>query len=358
MKFLPQYLILLFLGAWLFACKNPSEITYDIAFQDQHIAFTGRFIAGNNNTPRVWNPGACMSFDFEGKDCEIMLVDENKFYSQHNYVTIVIDNEVPQRMRLNKELNSIHLQPKSKNTHHHISIYKATESGIGYIELKSIRCKKLLLAPKKKASVIEFIGDSITCGTGSETSEIACGEGSWYDQHDAYHTYALRVTRTFKKRGRLCAVSGIGMATSCCGNDKVMPEIYDLTDFSSPDLRWTEKEQPELVMITLGQNDGKAKPKAYVENYVRFVQHIRHLYPKAPIVLCSSPMGDEKLKPYQAEKLPLIQDLLHEKGVYNTKVFLYKGSYRSGCDKHPTVKEHERIAKELEVFLRKEQLLN
>ncbi len=342
----------------LMACQPSTERTFDIQFQDQHITFTGRFIAGTNNAPRVWNPGACMEFDLEGKDCEITLIDQNKFYSQHNYVTIVIDNEAPRRIRLNKEQNHIRIHPKNQKAQHHISIYKATESGIGYIELKSIRCKKLLLAPKKKAKVIEFIGDSITCGTGSDTSIIGCGEGSWYDQHDAYHTYALRVARALNKRGRLCAVSGIGMATSCCGNDKVMPEIYDLTDFSSTDLRWKENEQPELVVITLGQNDGKAKAKAYVENYVRFVQHIRHLYPTTPIVLCSSPMGDEKLKPYQAEKLPLILDLLHQKGVYNTNVFLYTGSYRSGCDKHPTVKEHAAIAKELETFIRKEYPMN
>jgi hypothetical protein len=89
----------------------------------------------------------------------------------------------------------------------------------------SIRCAKLLKPLPKPTRKIEFIGNSITCGTGSDQSEIACGKGVWQDQHNAYLSYGPTVARQLNAQWSLSAVSGIGLIRSCCNLEIVMPQV-------------------------------------------------------------------------------------------------------------------------------------
>ena len=49
--------------------------------------------------------------------------------------------------------------------------------------------------PNSNAPLIEFIGNSITCGAAADVSEVPCGSGVDYDQHNAYYAYGPRVAR-------------------------------------------------------------------------------------------------------------------------------------------------------------------
>jgi len=93
------------------------------------------------------------------------------------------------------------------------------------------------LSPKP-ARKIEFIGNSITCGTGSDVSKVRCGEGKWHDQHNAYMAYGPLVARHFNAQWHLSAYSGIGLIHSCCGIKFTMPEVFDRINFTPENDSW------------------------------------------------------------------------------------------------------------------------
>ena len=61
---------------------------------------------------------------------------------------------------------------------------------------------------------MEFIENSITCGTGSDQSVVPCDKGVRQDQHNAYLSYSPAVARSFNAQWQLSAVSGIGLMHS------------------------------------------------------------------------------------------------------------------------------------------------
>jgi len=89
-------------------------------------------------------------------------------------------------------------------------ICKNTEANIGYLELAGIRCRQLVKPAPKPARKIEFIGNSITCGTGSDLSVIPCGKELWEDQHNAYLSYGPITARAVNAQYHLSAVSVSG----------------------------------------------------------------------------------------------------------------------------------------------------
>jgi hypothetical protein len=311
-----------------------------------NIRYVGRFDFSAPKSPKVWAPGAYFTFRFQGPACDIELLNELKFGTTHNYISISVDGGPPRRIRLKKVVNWIHVARHLKNTAHSVVICKDTESAIGFIQLRTIACKKLL-PNKKRTQVIEFIGDSITCGNGSDFSEFACGEGKWYDHHNAYLSYGARIARRLKMDYYLSAVSGIGLTRSCCGTTYTLPEVYAKIDFKPHGKNWYRASfSPTIVCITLGQNDGLQKRSVFIARYVRFVSYLKHLYPSAKFCVCSSPMASKALKKYHSEVLPIIQARLQQRGLRIT-TFTYKGSYRSGCMHHPTLSEHSKMAAEL-----------
>lgn len=344
---------LVFIAAVVLIFTNSKRSNLN-SFTGDHavISYVGRFDFSDPKHPKVWNPGAYIQFRFKGSKCIVNLNDEFLYGSYHNYVTIVVDGKSPKRVRLDQQVNELLIAEDLDNGEHDVLICKDTESNIGFIQLASIECEALVQQPKTKKKVIEFIGDSITCGNGSDTSKIKCGEGQWYDQHNAYLAYGPVVARKFNFDYLLSSFSGIGMAHSCCNIKEQMPDIYDHINLDKHGKKWKNTTHiPDVVCITLGQNDGVLKGNTYLNAYLSFVQHLRALYPKAQIVCCSSPMASNDLKAYHAVMIPKIVKMLQSSGDEAIHAFLYSGQYRSGCGSHPTVSQHQEMASELAGFL-------
>src|SRR5581483_9887791 len=100
----------------------------------------------------------------------------------------------------------------------------------------------------------------------------------------------------------------IGLMHSCCDMKIVMPEVWDDLDDRDPAHgKWDfRRYQPDAVTICLGQNDGEQDPKTMADRYVAFIGAVRKAYPRAAIVLLSSPMADPTLRAYQATLLPQV----------------------------------------------------
>lgn len=313
-------------------------------------SYTGRFVR-EKGCLKAWSPGAYLEVGFEGTCVDLEIDDEKKF-GAHNYIHVVIDDTIEKRIALSAHENVIRLASGLRPGKHRLLVCKDTESGMGYIAFRGISCRKIFRLSIHRRR-IEFIGDSITCGNGSDTTQVSCAAGTWYDQHNAYESFGPVTSRKLGAGWLLSSVSGIGMTRSCCGLNITMPEVYDRTNFDADGPAWTFPVlKPDLVVITLGQNDGIVDSLVYCRTYETFVRNLRKIYPTSAIVCCSSPMADAKLMEQMSRYIPAIEAELHKTGDLNVRSFIYKRHYRAGCFFHPTVSQHAEISEELLPFLK------
>ncbi len=318
------------------------------------IQYTGRIDFSNHELPRFWAPGVYIEACFKGTTCEITINDEMKWGNSHNYVSIVVDDQPVIRMKLTDKINVIKLDAGLKRDKHKITICKSTESGIGYLEFVGIRYEKLLEPAPQPKRRIEFYGNSITCGTGSDTSEFPCNKGQWYDQHNAYMSYGPVTARMLNAKWMLTSVSGIGLMHSCCDMKLVMPDVYGKINLNDNKLDWDfSNYQPDVVTIALGQNDGIQDSTEFCTKCIEFVHQLRDCYPKATIVCLTSPMADQNLVTAMKKYLSAIVEKLNGDEDRNVYTYFFSKQFNNGCGGHPDLVQHSGIANELATYIQK-----
>lgn len=333
--------------------SNDPALTFYKA-SDPRIQYTGRVEFTNPELPRFWAPGVYISFRFIGKSCEIVLNDEELYGTSHNYIEVIVDNNKPYRIQTTGKANTLKVAGGLTNTLHTISICKNTESGIGYLEFAGVRCMRLIRPRSTPNRRIEFIGNSITCGAGSDLSTVACNKGQWYDQHNAYESYGPITARALNAQWHLTAVSGIGLISSCCNMTITMPQVFDKVNQREDSIQWNfKKYQPHVVTICLGQNDGVQDSAAFTNAYIAFIKKIRGYYRAATIVCLTSPMADPALLSVMKRNLTAIVGELNKEGDYKVNKYFFTKRYHQGCGGHPNLAEHKEIADELTACIKK-----
>ena len=217
---------------------------------------------------------------------------------------------------------------------------------------------------EEKRAKIEFIGDSITCGMGADTSEMGCEDGEWYDQHTAYMAYGPRVARELDLDYEINCVSGMGIYRNWNDDDQpVMPDVYPylhLDGNHGKRVLINKEDPPQIVSIALGTNDfslGDGKKmrmpfsaENFKENYIKFLKSIFEHYPDTKVALISSPMIGETEDEELVGVLKEIQAALPE---HHIEIFDFDQTFTAGCAGHPSEKEHELMAQQLLPFYKK-----
>jgi len=324
------------------------------AADDPYIEYMGRIDVSDPKKPRFWSPGVTVRLKFSGSSCRVLLNDEMIWGKDHNYVEIVLDDSA-YRIQMKGRQDTLTIVARGAEDGHVLTLCKDTESGIGWLEFAGLFCEGMLPPPPLPIRKIEFIGNSITCGAGMDESVTPCGQGKWYDQHNAWLSYGAVTARALNAQWYITAVSGIGLMHSCCNmGEIVMPRVFDKIDQRVDSLAWDfTKYQPDVVTVCLGQNDGVQDSAVFRANYIQFLETIRKDYPSAKIVCLTSPMGDERLTSWLKEQLAVIAARRRAAGDKNVYSYFYSKRYFHGCGTHPNMKEHEEIAKELTAYLKK-----
>ena len=347
-------------------CKNASSQTIKIAADNSLIAYHGRTIAKNGNVELIGS-ASYAEFQFAGDSCVLGLTNVAS-PGDYNYVAVELDNEYKGRIKItNTNANGYVINATQKKSWHLLRIYKATEAQNGLVVInyiKGLKFKRVVDDSKKK---IEFIGNSITCGFGNDDKEIPCNNGSkWYDQHNAYWSYAPRVARSLDVDFMISAISGAGIYRNWNSDGPTVPQQYESLYLNMDSTqRWNFKNYiPDVVAIALGTNDlsggdGKTPRNpfdstVFVSTYINFLKTIYDHYPATQIVLLTSPMVNGKnaekllscLKAVQAETFT--QKISQRK----IKIFEFKPMQATGCDGHPSMQEHEIMANELLPFMK------
>lgn len=324
----------------------------------------GRY-AFNNQDLELITSAAHFGFSFTGKECNIFTYITD--VSGHNYLQYELDGEYQKRIKVEGNTRQPIVITAPRNGTHTVWIYKATEAHTGPVFINKITGKNLLALKNPEAPVIEFIGNSITCGAAADASEVPCGKGVYHDQHNAYYAYGPRVARLLGANFILNSVSGIGIYRNWNSNGPAMPQVYEKTDFQDSSHRlWNfNTYKPSIVSIALGTNDysngdGKKERLAFdsatfVNTYIKFVQLVKSKYPNAQIALLSSPMinGDRRLKLQNC--LTAVKENIDSfyPSDKHVALFFFEPMKARGCSGHPNVEDHAILADELVPFFKK-----
>ena len=323
--------------------SNKNEVFHEGT--DKRIQIIGRSFKSDKNT-KIWAPGAYYKCKFIGSSFAIDIIDEH-FLGPHNYIEVQIDSLPVKRFKLHHSNDHLLISNNLSQGEHVITITKSTETALGFIELKGIYCEKLLPVKSSKG-IIEFIGDSITCGNGILCENNQDVKGDWYEQNSAFHAFGPIICRKFSYDYFLTAASGYGLTRSCCGTQNTIKDIFPYSDLSQKKSACNYTVKPKLVVICIGQNDGLKRKDVFISNYINFIDQIRKKYPNVKILLLDSPMASAKLKEHLDSCLKEIVRYFARKNERNIRSYFFKTSYRNGRKFHPNLSEHKQIANEIE----------
>jgi len=325
----------------------------------------GRYIIDNQQNLELISSAVHFGFSFKGNSCSVFasLPDANS----HNYFQYTLDGQYQKKIRVEGNSNHPIVLTAPGNGKHIIWIYKTTEAQTGPIYIQKITGTNLKALNVPALPLIEFIGNSITCGAAADPSETPCGTGVYHDQHDAYDAYGPQVARTLGVNFTMSCVSGIGVYRNWNSDGPTMPQVYENTEMGSNTSHpWDfKKYSPDIVSIALGTNDfstgdGK-RPRlpfdsaTFVNHYIDFVQLVKSKYPSAQIALFSSPMVNGDNRQLLQNCLSAVKQHIDANHPADKPVALYffNPMHAHGCAGHPNVEEHSILANELVPFFRK-----
>ncbi len=321
----------------------------------------GRFALSNGKLEMV-STAMHFGFTFEGNEC---LINAEVQPGTHNYLQYEIDGKYIGRIRVDANNNSPIFIRTVGNGKHTLWMYKATEAHSGPIYITKVSGKNIVALERSSAPLIEFIGNSITCGAAADPSEVPCGTGQYHDQHNAYMSYGPVAARAVHANYIVSSVSGIGVYRNWNSDGPAMPEVFRSVDFQVNGRPWNfDFYRPDIVTIALGTNDFSKgdgvrqrlpfDSARYVHSYIDFVQSLQSYYPQAQIVLMNSPMVGGADAALMKNCLAAIKSEVDKKTVHlkPLKIFLFNPMKARGCSGHPNVEDHVILAKELMPYLR------
>ncbi|RRQ47231.1 cellulase family glycosylhydrolase [Chryseobacterium sp. SC28] len=327
----------------------------------------GRVEKTSNTTATLSGSASSVEFSFKGNSTGIKLKN-NPHQNYYNYISVELDGIYIGRIKVDNNDFKLFTFEANKSTNiHDIKIFKATEAAMGevIVDVSEIEALPSPALAKKK---IEFIGNSITCGFGNDETALPCGQGQWFDQHNAYLAYGPVVSRMLGTNFLLSSVSGYGIYRNWNSEpeeENTLPEVYPYLYLRKDNPEKFENDyQPDLVSICLGTNDlslgDGTKQRSpfdrgrFVLEYIEFIQNIYKLYPNTRIALLNSPMvGGERNKLFveclREIKSFFINDKLHPP----VEIFEFPEMKTEGCGHHPSASDHKKMAELLFPFYEK-----
>jgi hypothetical protein len=352
------------LGFLLMTFK-PAPVRADNILRAAALHPYGRYAWNKQGDLELISSAVHFGVQFTGTGCKLDLYLTND--QDHNYLQYVLDAVYQQRIRISGSgIRSINITGL-KNGKHVIWIYKATEAHTGPVYIRKITADNVSALKPPERPLIEFIGNSITCGAAADASEVPCGAGAYHDQHNAYFAYGPRVARALDVNFILSSVSGIGIYRNWNSLGPVMSAVYEKTDFQDSSSRlWNFRMyKPVVVSIALGTNDFSdgdgQKPRlpfdsaVFVNGYIRFVEMVKSKYPQARIALLSSPMLNGYKRQRLQQCLAAVKSNIDRKYPSGKKLalFFFEPMQPHGCSGHPSVEDHAVLAAELIPFFKR-----
>ena len=340
-------LIFFVLLAGLYACGEKDLI---ISPDNPYITYVGRVDFKNPERPEFMYSGVTIRTIFDGTEAYIILKDD----SARNRFRVTVDS-TSHILKTVKGDSVYLLADHLSNNVHFLEVTRITEWHGGnttFLGLK-IHGRGLLPVPPHDRK-IEFIGNSITCGYGSEGKSH--DEHFSYDTENCLKTFAAYTAQDLKADFIMTCRSGIGMYQSYGGDTAfAMPKLYNEIIAGSQDQWDFSSFVPDVVVIELGANDLSSHVDSvnYTHAYLGFLDKLRGYYLHSKIVCLSGPggMNDEK---ENAHWVNLVRGVVGEASKTYHEIYYYglEPIEHNGSDWHPSASEHKKLSVGLTAYLR------
>lgn len=341
---------------------------------DPRMRYTGRVDFSNPLSPKFSAPGVTIEARFRGSSIAAILDDEFRGDNNRNFYDVLIDGVKAAKLAMRPAVKRYELASELPSGEHSLSLVKRTESMVGYGQFLGLECDgELLPAAARPTRQIEFIGDSIACGSGNEAVNESpeCLEEGWGQPYqNARLSFGAILAHNLNAECHITAVAGIGLVRnySFQYDTRPLPEVYDsiFTEQTNSPAWDHTRFIPDAVIIALGTNDfspgDSPRPdmpqNVFVDAYLKFIDKLKGYYPNAHIFCVSSPMlGDGWPAPHnqfasdQRQAIARVVDIANGSGNSKVHKFFVAKVIGAGCGTHPSVEQHILMAREIEPFI-------
>lgn len=358
---------------WVRAKLN--AILHPGAAQEQFYAPTAAKQLGrtayHEDTGTLWCSlsGSGIDFRARGAQCELTLIGDSncKIAASAPRYAVYADDQLIEDAQLTEETHTVTVPITEAGTH--IRLIKLSESassslGIGTLHITGGEGDDLVTAEPAKQRLIEFIGDSITCGYGVDGKE---GDSFSTANENAMKTYAYLTAQNLDADYSMVSYSGHGVISGYTTHGKLnknqlVPKYYGQVGHCSAlvegkhkihDDKWDFSVQPDLIVINLGTNDASytggdaALQREFAAAYTEFLKTIREKNPSAPIFCTLGIMGQNLCEAIELA----VSDYTAQTGDSNVRTLRFDiqntGADGVGVDWHPSAQSHKKAADRL-----------
>lgn len=292
--------------------------------------------------------GVYLDIRFEGSYLALTLSD-----TKRNYFNLWVDGlEQPKFTSEGDHRVVVLFNDPAAKGEHLIRIQKATEAEQGRCTLHSLTTDGRLLPAEelKRPRHIEFYGDSLTCGYGTES--LKGSDPFLPETENCRYTYAALTAEHFGADFSLISHSGRGLVRnygdSLQLSDPMLTmsarafRLYDEDPASAWDFGQSPYH-PDALVITLGTNDFSTLPRpteeSFIEGYRQLIEKLRRAWGEELPILCVVH------SPYAVEPVAKMVEVVPNCAMADISSGVYNNTTDLGASEHPNRYGHEKMAR-------------
>lgn len=305
----------------------------------------GRYAVANGKDIVLGWPGSTLRIAFKGTRLAVRLTDGGS-----NKMAVIVDGNIS-RLDLKKGEETYVVAAGLPNAAHEVEIVRRTEGFFWPTVFHGAETDgELLAAPLPADKRLLMIGDSVAAGYGIEGSDKSCKFSP--DTENQYATYAAIAGRAFGADVTTLAWSGYGLMHGYGGStSETLPSIWTRLVPTDPGSTADFSDSFDVVVVNLGGNDfaNTSPGPGFQQAYTAFLALLRSKFPGARIY---ATIGPNIREPRYTEAVGAISASVAERQAAGDKNvtfigFVAGGPGEWGCDWHPNVAGHERMAAKL-----------
>ena len=361
---------------------NGGAVLFPESFTADHAAPLGR-TAFRSGILWCCLSGSGIAFSFYGTECTLHLTADSACSGGEStaarFAVYVNDIRIIDTQLTQPVLSLCLKNPGSEETPARVRFIKLSEAAFSSVGIREItvsaseaihrKYQSGLLVPQKPAAhLIEFIGDSITCGYGVDG---ICEKNPFLTANeDVTKSYAWLTAQELNADYSMICYSGYGIISGYSADGSIVtgqlvPHWYEKTGYSKAfldahtqmqDIPWEFAVQPDLIVVNLGTNDASytgtdpEKQAVFTEAYTAFLKQIRKHNPDAPLI-CTLGIMDQRLCDAVEQAVAGFRTETGDTRTETMRFDLQSEADGYAVDWHPSALTHRKAADKLTRFI-------
>jgi lysophospholipase L1-like esterase len=316
------------------------------------------------------------AFTFTGKACRIVIAGDSTAHdpakgSEHARIAIEVNGVRVVEDMVDAPEKEYSVFASETAQHVEVAVIKLSESAMSTCAIKKIYAdtEDRIYPAANKPHRIEVVGDSITCGYG--TDDLVAEHNFVTGTEDTTKAYAYKTAKALDADYSLVSLSGYGIISGYTATaeekvEQILPRYYDKLGFSygsylgmrPQEVAWHFGYKPELIVINLGTNDDSYcldhadRQLDYQQNYTAFLKKVRSHNPDAKLLCVLGMMGD-RLYPFVEKATAEYTAQTGDTNIACMRFPVQLAEDGYAADWHPSIVTHDKAAKQLTEEIRR-----